>query len=133
MKVYSILLFLVFLNLVMGFTFTMIDTGVFLPEAQGVLKNPATDNVTNELNRLTTSVQSFVDNPNVLTFLDGCWTFITTCGQLFFAVVSTPATLISQILPVPDALVQIVTMGMTVITVFTLVQLLTGRWFSFVE
>ena len=73
------------------------------------------------------------ENPNVLTFLDGCWSFITDCGVLFFAVVSTPATLIAQIIYVPDALLQIITMGMTVITAFTLIQLLTGRWFSFVE
>lgn len=133
MKIYSILLFLVFLNLVMGFTFTMIDTGEFLPEAQGILKNPITGGTSQHLDETIDAVEKFVNDPNLLTFLDGCFKFITNCGLIFFDIVSTPAMLISQVIPIPDALLKILTMGMTVITTFTLIQLLTGRWFSFVE
>ena len=138
MKLYSILLFIVFLNLTMGFTFTMIDNGTFLPEAQGVIKMPSASKFMDDVNELYEHTNDLFTNFNIASLINGAWDFLKAAGSLFTSMVNTPSELIAQLflsagIVVPQALLLIVQMGMMIICAMTLIQLVTGRWFSFVE
>lgn len=147
MRLYSIFVYVLIFNLVLGFIATTIngvdgEEGIFLPDAKGVVTlqtveslNTAQDQLEQSLNKTMKDFQAgdILGTMGSIghSILDMINVGITFLGSLFM----TLPTLICNVagIQIPDALMKILTIGMVILTVFTFIQLITGKWFSFVE
>lgn len=141
MRLYAILVYIVILNLVFGAVASMMP--FFLPEANGVLNLPSTTDFNEQLSSI--SNQSELLGSGRLTGTEWFGTMISLAFSvvsagfwfLFSMFTSTPE-FIAQIfasigIEIPSVLITILKIGLIVLTIYTAIQILTGKWFSFVE
>lgn len=142
MRIYAIFLYIVILNLVFGFVATAINMGWFIPEAQGVVTLPTTEKFSGSLNDLTKTFnnlgnQTSIGNAILSISFSDIANIVTMPFIAIFSVCGSLPAFVLGILgfnaDVVFAFTVILTPLIAISVIFAVIQLISGKWFSFVE
>jgi hypothetical protein len=138
MKAYSIVLWLLLFNAVLGMMSTMdlfgaSDTNVSNP-LKGILPN-----ADNDLNEKINKCMEIVANPYgdggffglVASWLTFAWLALSWLGEFLLLSVTFLPSLLTYFIPELGGFITVITLAVYVVAAIGLIQMITGKWFGF--